>query len=101
MIVDRLGISVNIAPDALARSLDAGQPERRRISAGKEAIKLARESIRHRRDFSVETTLPGGNVLRLTRDARTSEFEVTMVYVGLGDYLRTGCYEGSLMFSTI
>ncbi|MBY9080742.1 zeta toxin family protein [Paenibacillus sp. HN-1] len=86
LIVDRLGISVNIDPDALARSLDSEHPDRRKVSAGKEAIKLARECIQHRRDFSVETTLAGGNVLRLIQDARADGFEVTMFYVGLGDY---------------
>jgi predicted ABC-type ATPase len=65
LIVDKLEISVNIDPDALARGLDAGQPDRRKVSAGKEAIKLARECIRHRQNFSVETTLAGGNVVRL------------------------------------
>lgn len=86
LIVDRLGVSVNIDPDALARGIDSVHPERRRVSAGKEAIKLARDCIHNKRDFSVETTLAGGNVLRLMRDARASGFEVTMFYVGLGDY---------------
>jgi len=86
LIIDRLGISVNIDPDALARGIDSMYPERRKVSAGKEAIKLARDCIRNKRDFSVETTLAGGNVLRLMRDAKASGFEVTMFYVGLGDY---------------
>ncbi|MEF3313449.1 zeta toxin family protein [Paenibacillus sp. GYB004] len=86
LIVDRLGVSVNIDPDVIARGLDAGQPERRKISAGKEAIKLARDCIHYRRDFSVETTLAGGNVIRLMRDARANGFGVTMLYVGVGDY---------------
>lgn len=87
LIVDRLGISVNIDPDALARAIDSLYPESRKISAGKEAIQLARDCIRHRRDFSIETTLAGGNAIRLMRDAKASEFEITMFYVGLGDYL--------------
>lgn len=86
LIVDRIGTSVNIDPDALARGLDSGQQNRRIISAGKEAIQLARECIRSRHDFSLETTLAGGNVIRLMRDARANGFEVTMFYVGLGDY---------------
>ncbi|MCI3922838.1 zeta toxin family protein [Paenibacillus sp. TRM 82003] len=86
LIVDRLGISVNIDPDALARGLDPEQPESRKVSAGKEAIKLARECIRMKRDFSVETTLAGGNVIRLMDIAKASGFEVTMFFVGLGDY---------------
>jgi len=86
LITDRLGVSVNIDPDALARGINADHPERHKISAGKEAIRLSRDCIRNRRDFSVETTLAGGNVIRLMRDARENGFEVTMFYVGLGDY---------------
>jgi predicted ABC-type ATPase len=41
LIVDRLGISVNIDPDALARGIDSVHPESRKVSAGKEAIKQA------------------------------------------------------------
>ncbi|MEI0737510.1 hypothetical protein VQ056_13960 [Paenibacillus sp. JTLBN-2024] len=63
LIVDRLGISVNIDPDALARGIDSDHPDRRKVSAGKEAIKLARECIQHKRDFSLETTLAGGNAI--------------------------------------
>ncbi|MCM3001355.1 zeta toxin family protein [Paenibacillus cellulositrophicus] len=86
LIIDRLGISVNIDPDALARSIDADQPESRKISAGKKAIKLARDCIENKRDFSVETTLAGGNAIRLMKEAKNKGFEVTMFYVGLGDY---------------
>ncbi|UUZ81487.1 zeta toxin family protein [Paenibacillus sp. P26] len=87
LIVDRLGISVNIDPDALARSFDADEPDRRKVSAGKDAIKLARNCILHNRDFSIETTLAGGNAIRLMKSAKANGFEVTMFYVGLGDYL--------------
>ncbi|MFX3634627.1 MAG: zeta toxin family protein [Candidatus Pristimantibacillus sp.] len=85
LIVDRLGVSVNIDPDALARKIDSENPERRKISAGKDAIKLVRECIAHRRDFTVETTLAGGNVIRQMREAKTNGFEIIMFYVGLGD----------------
>lgn len=86
LIVDRLGISVNIDPDALARRIDPLNPEMRKVSAGKEAIKLARECVRNGRDFSIETTLAGGNAIRLIQAAKSNNFEVTMFYVGLGDY---------------
>ncbi|WP_339246314.1 zeta toxin family protein [Paenibacillus sp. FSL R10-2796] len=86
LIVDRIGISVNIDPDSLARGIDSINPDSRKISAGKEAIKLARDCIRNKRDFSVETTLAGGNVIRLMNDAKAKGFEVSMFYVGLGDY---------------
>jgi predicted ABC-type ATPase len=51
LIVDRLGISVNIDPDALARGIDSVHPESRKISAGKASIQLARDCIRHGRFF--------------------------------------------------
>ncbi|EFM09402.1 conserved hypothetical protein-like protein [Paenibacillus curdlanolyticus YK9] len=86
LIIDRLGGSVNIDPDALARGIDGENPERRKVSAGKEAIKLARDCIRNKRDFTVEPTLAGGNVIRQLREARGNEFEVIMFYVSLGDY---------------
>lgn len=86
LIVDRLGVSVNIDPDALARGIDRENPDRHKVSAGKEAIKLARDCIRNKRDFTVETTLAGGNVIRQMRVAKENGFEVIMFYVGLGDY---------------
>lgn len=85
LIIDRLGISVNIDPDALARGIDPVHPERRRVSAGKEAIRLARSCIQNQWDFSIETTLSGGNAIRLMRDANVKGFEISMFYVGLGD----------------
>ncbi|GJM73389.1 hypothetical protein HMSSN036_56050 [Paenibacillus macerans] len=30
--------------------------------------------------------ISGGNTIRLIRDAKANEFEITMFYVGLGDY---------------
>ncbi len=85
LIVDRLGVSVNIDPDALARKINNGYPEKSKVSAGKEAIRIARECIRNKWDFTVETTLAGGNVIRQMRDAKEQGFEIIMFYVGLGD----------------
>ena len=51
--------------NALARGIDPEHPESRRISA---------------------TTLAGGNAIRLIQNAKANGFEVTMFYVGLGDY---------------
>ncbi|MRN52125.1 zeta toxin family protein [Paenibacillus monticola] len=85
LIVDRLGVSVNIDPDALARKINTGHPEKSKVSAGKEAIRIVRECIRNKWDFTVETTLAGGNVIRQMRDAKEQGFEIIMFYVGLGD----------------
>lgn len=87
LIIDRIGVSVNIDPDALARRINPEQPETVRVSAGKEAIRLARECIRNHRDLSIETTLSGGYAVRLMEEARKKRFEIKMFYVGLGDPL--------------
>ncbi|XEC96720.1 hypothetical protein AB6A23_09410 [Paenibacillus tarimensis] len=81
LIVDRIGVSVNIDADALARGIDADHPERYKVSAGKEAIKIARDCIRTKRDFSIETSLAGGNVIRQMREAKVKGFEIVMFYV--------------------
>ena len=86
LIIDRLGISVNVDPDSLARRIDSENPEKHRVSAGKDAIKLVRECIKNKRDFSIETTLAGGNAIRQMQEAKDNGFEVIMFYVGLGDY---------------
>ncbi|WP_405175913.1 zeta toxin family protein [Paenibacillus sp. FSL H8-0261] len=85
LIVDRLGVSVNIDPDALARKINTQYPEKSKVSAGKEAIRITRECIRNKWDFTVETTLAGGNVIRQMRSAKEQGFEIIMFYVGLGD----------------
>ncbi len=85
LIIDRLGVSVNIDPDSLARRINPLHPETARVSAGKEAIRLARDCIKLNRDFSIETTLSGRYMIRLMREAKAKQFEITMFYVGLGD----------------
>jgi predicted ABC-type ATPase len=85
LIIDRLGVSVNIDSDAIARRIDSRNPENHRVSARKETIRLARDCIANNRDFSIETTLAGGNVIRQMQDARKKGFKIMMFYVGLGD----------------
>lgn len=80
-----MGISVNIDPDSLARRIKPSDPEKARVSAGKEAIILAKQCIKSHRDFSIETTLSGGYAIRLIQEARKSNFEIVMFYIGLGD----------------
>lgn len=40
LIVDRIGVSINIDADALARAIDAEHPERYKVSAGKKQLRL-------------------------------------------------------------
>lgn len=76
LIIDRIGISVNIDPDALARRINPLHPETARVSAGKEAIRLARDCIQNLRDFSIETTLSGGYAIRLMQEARAKNLDL-------------------------
>ncbi|WP_217561826.1 zeta toxin family protein [Paenibacillus sp. GbtcB18] len=85
LIIDRIGISVNIDPDDLARRINPSHPEHARVSAGKEAIRLARDCIDQQRDYSIETTLSGGYAIRLMKEAKAKQFEIMMFYVGLGN----------------
>ncbi len=39
LIVDRLGVSVNIDPDALSHKINNGHPQNSKVSAGKEALR--------------------------------------------------------------
>lgn len=36
LIIDKIGIDINIDPDAIARRIDPENPEKNRVSAGKE-----------------------------------------------------------------
>jgi predicted ABC-type ATPase len=85
LIIDRIGTSVNIDPDAIARRINSSNPETVQVSAGKEAIRLARDCIKLNRDFSIETTLSGVYAVRLIQEAKKEHYEVIMFYVGLGD----------------
>ena len=39
LIIDKMGVEINIDPDAIARKIDPINPETKRIAAGKEVIK--------------------------------------------------------------
>ena len=64
LIIDKIGIDINIDPDAIARRLDSENPESKRIAAGKEVIKSVNRYIEEGKDFSIETTLAGKNAIR-------------------------------------
>lgn len=85
LLIDRIGLSVNIDSDALARRINPEDPEKARVTAGKSAIRLAHECIERHRDFSIETTLSGNYAIRLMKQAKQHGFEISMFYVGLGD----------------
>ena len=67
-----------IDADAIARDLKVSN-----IAAGREAVKKVRDCISNGRDFSIETTLGGKNVLRQMEMAKAEGFQVDLYYVGL------------------
>ncbi|MDT9754871.1 zeta toxin family protein [Heyndrickxia coagulans] len=85
LIIDKIGIDINIDPDATARKIDPDNPESKRVTAGKEVIKSVNEYIQEGKDFSIETTLAGGNVIRQMEKAKAMGYKITMFYVALNN----------------
>ncbi|MBT2724496.1 zeta toxin family protein [Bacillus sp. ISL-46] len=85
LIIDKIGIDINIDPDAIARRLDSENPESKRIAAGKEVIKSVKRYIEEGKDFSIETTLAGKNAIRQVQKAKEMGYEVTMFYIALSN----------------
>lgn len=85
LIIDKIGIDINIDPDTIARRLDPENPETKRVSAGKEVIKSVNDFIEEGKDFSIETTLAGKNALRQISKAKEKGYEVTMFYIALSN----------------
>lgn len=85
LLIDKLGIEINIDPDAIARRLDPLNPEFKRLAAGRKVLKLVSECINERKSFSIETTLSGNNAIKQIKEARNNGFVVTMFFLGLKD----------------
>ncbi|TCP25582.1 hypothetical protein EV207_12112 [Scopulibacillus darangshiensis] len=63
LLVDKLGIEINVDPDAIARRLEPREPEKKHFAAGKESVKMIYECINKEKSFSIETTLAGKNAI--------------------------------------
>ncbi|UOQ93951.1 zeta toxin family protein [Halobacillus shinanisalinarum] len=83
LLIDKLGIDINIDPDSIARRLDPKAPETKQFAAGKAAVKLVYECIKEEKSFSIETTLAGKNAIHQMTKAKEEGFEITMFYVEL------------------
>ena len=71
-------------PDAFANTLRSNETGMSTIAAGKEVLRLAKEHLKRRESFAVETTLSGKNYLQMMRYARGIDrgFEVVLIYIG-------------------
>ncbi len=72
-----------VNPDVIAAALprvDGRLDERR---AGELAVAERNGFLARGEDFGIETTLSGNSALRFMRQAKSADFKVTLVYVGL------------------
>ncbi|CDO04279.1 Zeta toxin [Oceanobacillus picturae] len=83
LIIDKVGIPINIDPDAIALRLDPGNPEAKRITAGREVIRTVNEYLKQGKNFSIETTFSGNNAIRQIKKAKKLGYVVTLIYVVL------------------
>ncbi|WP_145950043.1 zeta toxin family protein [Paenibacillus sp. Y412MC10] len=72
-----------IDADAIARQLNPKDPAKANIEAGRETLRRVNVCIEQGKDFSIETTLGGGNALRQMEKAKQAGFHVNLYYVGL------------------
>lgn len=85
LIIDKIGVDINIDPDAIARRIDQENPEKNRVSAGKEVIRSVSKYIEEGKDFSIETTLAGKNAIKQMQQAKDMGYEITMFYIALSN----------------
>ena len=70
--------------DAFANTLRSSGTGISTIAAGKEVLGLAKEHLKQKESFAVETTLSGKNYLQMIQYARGIDrgFEVVLIYIG-------------------
>ena len=72
-----------IDPDAIARELDPGRPERAAIQAARESIGRCQRLLALRESFAIETTLAGNGPVATMRRAKEAGYRVSLLYVAL------------------
>lgn|SRR5699024_498224 len=85
LIIDKIGVDINIDADAIARRLNPENPISKRVTAGKEVINSVNEYLKEGKSFSIETTLAGKNALKQIIKAKKYGYEVTMFYIALNN----------------
>lgn len=69
-------------PDAAARTINSEITGASAIAAGRMVLQIAESKLQEGQSFAVETTLSGGNYLRMMLKARDRGFEIILVYIG-------------------
>jgi predicted ATPase len=69
-------------PDAITRTIQSTNTASSAITAGRQALQIAKQLLHDQKSFAVETTLSDKNYLQMMLDARNLGFEVVLVYIG-------------------
>jgi predicted ABC-type ATPase len=72
-----------IDADAIARRLNPSDPEKAALAVGRETIRLVRDAIEAGKNFTIETTLGGGNALRQMKAAKEQGYHINLYFIGL------------------
>ncbi len=73
-----------VRPDELASQLSREAPETVAFQAGRLAVQRMTELLEKRQSFAVETTLSGRLHLQIAKRAKSQDWNVGVVYIGLG-----------------
>jgi predicted ABC-type ATPase len=69
-------------PDAIGETLQTTLTSTMPVAAARQVLNATKVHIRNTESFAVETTLSGQGYLQMMRDARTSGFEIVLIYIG-------------------
>ena len=72
-----------VNPDEIARTLDAVQPTRMRVQAGRAALLQQEALLAQDANFAMETTLAGTRELGFLRRAKTRGYKVSLIDLGV------------------
>ena len=73
-----------VRPDELAYRISREVTQAVALQAGRIAVRRRTELLRQRRSFAVETTLSGRGYLQVVERARSEDWNVGIIYIGLG-----------------
>lgn len=74
-----------IDPDAEAKKINASDPESVAVTAGRQAIRLARGYLENNESFAVETTLSGNTYIKMMQQAKQQGYEISLLFIGINN----------------
>lgn len=72
---------VYINPDDIAKELNAADPSKEKIAAGKRAIKMVAAFLENGESFAIESTLSGVGYVKFLKRAKMLGYDITIAYV--------------------